>query len=221
MNNIFTLEQWILAATKNLSPEAISSITKEITDHVKTTLEYQKSIGLSQVEAEKLAVRKLGDPEVFLRNARKTYLTASERQILNRAFTPKYGQLIQWMFFTVNLLFIVYQFNVLLPPYNWSILSSFVLLSSQIPYLISKKLSSTFRDQFSITWQFTHLTLIVFSAFLFMFLIPRVQHNYDFIFSITLFTIFTFWLYRHYPILRKLSTRTSTSIHKTQDSTLP
>ena len=37
------LEQWLSKATKNLAPQAVSSITKEITDHFQTSLESYES----------------------------------------------------------------------------------------------------------------------------------------------------------------------------------
>ena len=74
MNSIYTLETWLSVATKNLAPDAISSITKEITDHVKTTLEQQTNAGLSQLEAEKVAVQLLGDPKKSAIKFRKIHL---------------------------------------------------------------------------------------------------------------------------------------------------
>ncbi len=82
MNSIFTLESWLQIATNDLTPEAVVSIRKEITDHVKTTLDYQTNAGLSQVEAEKVAVTLLGDPKRLAKKFRKSYLTTFDQIII-------------------------------------------------------------------------------------------------------------------------------------------
>ena len=75
MNSIYTLESWLQVATNDLTADAALSVRKEITDHVQTTLERQTSAGLSQVEAEKVAVTLLGDPKQLARKFNRTYLT--------------------------------------------------------------------------------------------------------------------------------------------------
>jgi cation transport ATPase len=85
MNNIFTLKQWIVVATINLTPTAIASITKEITDHYQTSLEQYEVRGISRVEAESLAVRDLGLPKVAARGFEREYLTKDQA----RRFLPE------------------------------------------------------------------------------------------------------------------------------------
>lgn len=75
MNIVFTLEQWIAVATINLTPTAISSITREITDHYQTSLEKYEARGISSFEAEGLAVRDLGNPEKSAKKFVQVYLT--------------------------------------------------------------------------------------------------------------------------------------------------
>jgi VIT1/CCC1 family predicted Fe2+/Mn2+ transporter len=90
MNNIFTLEQWIAVATINLTPTAISSITREITDHYQTSLEKYEARGISSIEAEGLAVRDLGSPKVAARGFEREYLTKNQV----RRFLPESKQTI-------------------------------------------------------------------------------------------------------------------------------
>ncbi len=84
------LEQWIVAATKNLTPTAISSITKEITDHYQTSLEKYETRGISSIEAESLAVRDLGLPKIAARGFEREYLTKDQA----RRFSPESKQTI-------------------------------------------------------------------------------------------------------------------------------
>jgi hypothetical protein len=90
MNSIFMLEQWIVAATKNLTPTAISSITKEITDHYQTSFEKYEARGISSIEAESLAVRDLGDPEKSANKFTQVYLTRSEEEKIEKMLEPFY-----------------------------------------------------------------------------------------------------------------------------------
>ena len=82
MNSIYTLETWLEIATRGLAPEAFLSVRKEITDHVQTTLERQTNAGLSQIEAEKVAVQLLGDPKKLARKFNRTYLTRKDEEAL-------------------------------------------------------------------------------------------------------------------------------------------
>ena len=82
MNSIYTLETWLQIATNDLTPEAVVNIRKEITDHVKTTLERQTSAGLSQVEAEKVAVTLLGDPKKSAKKFNRVHLTKKDEEAL-------------------------------------------------------------------------------------------------------------------------------------------
>jgi uncharacterized membrane protein len=85
MNSVFSLGQWIKAATKNLAPEAILSITKEITDHYQTSLEHYQANGISSMEAQQKAVLELGNPKTAARAFEREYLT--KEQV--RRFTPE------------------------------------------------------------------------------------------------------------------------------------
>ncbi len=85
ITNIFTLKQWIVAATKNLIPTAIASITKEITDHYQTSLEKYEARGISSIEAESLALQDLGLPKVAARGFEREYLTKDQV----RRFSPE------------------------------------------------------------------------------------------------------------------------------------
>ena len=160
MNSIYTLETWLSVATKNLAPQAVSSITKEITDHVKTTLERQTSAGLSQVEAEKLVVRLLGDPVVFLKNSRKIYLTTSEDKHLKQLYLPqKTGKWLHLLFF----LFAIFSFFNLwhnsYPKFHAYTLTMLCYANWQIPYLLGDKISIKIRDKFWLIYQFISLIL--------------------------------------------------------------
>lgn len=89
MKNVVLLEQWIVVATKNLTPTAIASITKEITDHYQTSLEKYEVRGISSIEAENLAVRDLGDPDKSASKFSQVYLTSyEEKKLRNMARFP-------------------------------------------------------------------------------------------------------------------------------------
>ena len=172
------LESWLQIATNDLTSDAALSVRKEITDHVKTTLEYQTNAGLSQVEAEKVAVRLLGDPVMFLKNARKNYLTTNERKLLNNFVNKsKFNRSFHQMFFTFILLLMAYQFYRFFPQHYDFIAVDLSILSTQIPGLLSEKLSSKFKERFAIIWTLTSMGLLGVYSFLVYFLIPIFQHR--------------------------------------------
>ena len=150
MNSIYTLETWLQIATNDLTPEAVVNIRKEITDHVKTTLERQTSAGLSQVEAEKLAVRLLGDPVLFLRNSRKVYLTVSEDKHLKQLFLPmtKLGKLGHLLFFLYSIFSFFDLWHNSYPRFYPNTLTMLCYANWQIPFLLGDKVSVKIREKF-------------------------------------------------------------------------
>ena len=77
-----TLEQWLSKATKNLAPQAVSSIKKEITDHFQTSLERYEKRGISRSDAKILVLRDLGDAEKSAVKFNHVYLTIKEEKLL-------------------------------------------------------------------------------------------------------------------------------------------
>ncbi len=213
MSNIFTLEQWLQIATKDLTPEAVVSIRKEITDHVKTTLEYQTNAGLSQVEAEKLAVRLLGDPMVFLQRARKTYLTKSEDKRLKQLYSPlKIGKLYYFLFFLYNIFVFLNLWHNSFPRFNPYTFNLLCYANLSIPYLLSDKISIKFRGKFWLLYQFVSLilTIIILLANIIRTNIESIRIDEKPDYFLVIFTLFiiigilSFMFYFYYPIFRKL-----------------
>ena len=110
-----TLEQWLSQATKNLAPQAVSSITKEITDHFQTSLESYERRGISRVDAEGLVLRDLGDPDKSGKKFRKSYLTVLDQFVIEALENIKFVIIIGSIFqiilsiYRLNLSFDMYQ----------------------------------------------------------------------------------------------------------------
>ena len=109
MNSIYTLEQWLSKATKNLAPDAISSIKKEITDHFQTSLERYERRGISRVEAESLVLRDLGDPDKSGKKFRKSYLTVLDQFVIETLGNIKFVILIGSIF---QIILSIYKLNI-------------------------------------------------------------------------------------------------------------
>ena len=214
------LESWLYWATKGLASDAISSITKEIIDHVQTTLEHYEMSGFSRDGAEKLAVLRLGDPEVFLRDAKKSYLTASENNMLSGYFNRSVLSDIFFSLFAIANIFFFYKSFIPLTtnakisyeslPYS---IGLFFLAIGNISYkFIPKNLPQIRR--FKIAF-FTHsflqkigFTLTFFGIFKTITLMPK---NTTYLALTVVFLLVMYLQFRsELPLFRKLATRVTT-----------
>jgi hypothetical protein len=217
MNSIFTLKQWIVAATKNLTSTAISSITKEITDHYQTSLEKYEARGISSIEAESLAVRDLGDPEKSASKFVQVYLTKDENEKIKKIENRVYGiKAIFGVFLygSVNIvpslmffdgIFNYFEFKFLILPMYFFLTYSVVILIHIFDFIIGKNLNDK-----KFTYLVTKVKLFtIISSFVLIFIcfilnLPNAKFG-----SYVPLAFFSFiatdWMKNTYPILRKYS----------------
>ncbi len=221
MNKIFTLEQWIVAATKNLTPTAISSITREITDHYQTSLEKYEARGISRLEAEVLAVQDLGEPEKSASKFVQVYLTKKEEEKLkNMMDSPKWFEaiigFILYGFFAVISLFLlsvtpddIFRNESSLHSVCFAILLLLVFLLHFLDVFIIKNLKDKSRLSFFVKVKYNTILFSIVPAFIYLVTYIRNQETLEKNFYLTpgILAIFAIqWLKNDYQILRKFST---------------
>jgi hypothetical protein len=221
MNSIFTLEQWINSATKNLAPEAISSIAKEITDHYQTSLEKYEARGISSIEAESLAVRDLGDPEKSANKFVQVYLTKEEGEKLqNMMRNPNwFGAIIGiilYGFFAVISLFLisvtpddVFRNESSLHYISFAILFLLIFLLHFFDVFVIKNLKNKTRLSFFVKFKYNTIIFSIIPAFIYLITYVRNQEIMEKNFYVApgILAIFAIqWLKNDYQILRKFST---------------
>jgi hypothetical protein len=95
------LEEWSEIATKVLVPSAKSRIRLEVEAHYAEAVAAYVAEGLSESDANAAALVELGDARVAARRLRKTHLTLSDLQYIERA---------QKLRFSISALFLNYLF---------------------------------------------------------------------------------------------------------------
>jgi hypothetical protein len=219
MNNMFTLEQWIVAATKNLTPTAIASITREITDHYQTSLEKYEARGISSIEAESLAVRDLGDPEKSANKFVQVYLTKKEELRITEMMaiphiTKVSCQII--MAFLVLLLYYplfstafgIFNYNMKLSLNSifYTLMVVIFILSSICDFFIIKMLKNKLKNLLFAKLKLFFIIFLVFSALIYA-INSTMLWGFRFYvcYYLALAIYSTIWVRYTYPILRKFA----------------
>jgi len=78
------LNQWLNEATFKLSTESSARVRTEIQEHYELAREEALASGVSETEADIIAVKSLGDARTANRQYRRVLLTASEAKMLKR-----------------------------------------------------------------------------------------------------------------------------------------
>lgn len=220
MNNIFTLKQWIVIATKNLTPTAISSITREITDHYQTSLEKYEARGILSLEAQELALQDLGNPEKSAKKFVQVYLTRDEEKKLKTMTESRYltstivGMVLNGITNFIPLFMIfgaILNDNVDFLLSIWSITFTFMSLALTLLHFFDLIIIKNLRNKniiFFLTK--TKLTIIILSFIsVSLNLITYLNiwgFKNNFYIVPTILTIFAVrWLKNIYPVLRKFS----------------
>ena len=76
------LEIWLKDATRHLSKDSVIQVRTEIQEHFNSATEAAIGSGIAPAEAERLALKALGDSAQANRQYRKVLLTASEARLL-------------------------------------------------------------------------------------------------------------------------------------------
>jgi hypothetical protein len=219
MNNIFTLKQWIVAATKNLAPTAISSITKEITDHYQTSLEKYEACGISSVEAESLAVRDLGDPEKSANKFVQVYLTKKEElKIAEIMAIPHITKVISQIIAAFLVLLLYYPlFHIAFEIFNYNVKLSLnsifhylmiiiFVLSSICDFFIIKTLKNKLKILLFAKIKLFFIILLIFSTLIYAINSTMLWGFRVYVFSYLVVAIYAMsWIRNTYPILRKFA----------------
>ncbi len=215
--SIFTLEQWLSKATKNLTLTAISSITKEITDHYQTSLEKYEARGISSTEAQQKSVFELGNPKMAARGFEREYLTKEQA----RRFIPESRQTIWFKIMLVvvwvtilGLFFLDFRFRypTLFAAFSLyflgksSFLTMILLFDSVLRALLQRNRSLPIVASVMVLEYLTIATGIV--VWYFFAPAPFKIPTWTFLTFMTVLTVGM--AYTELPILQKLRTRAST-----------
>ncbi len=100
------LADWLGIATKRLCADAKIRITAEILAHYQEAVEGGLKRGDAEEEAQRAAVRALGDPKLANKKFRRTYLTPFQDKMFKAAVKNEIHKSI-WIFFSVWGLFTV------------------------------------------------------------------------------------------------------------------
>jgi uncharacterized membrane protein len=135
-----TLETWLETARLNLAPRARELVLEQITDHFETAKHRYQLEGQAEQQAEKYALRDLGDAKKAARGFEKAYLTDEEVNSWKK-YKESMSSILVVMALLAKLIFFAFAIISLKSQMHSSIFL-LLYLAPQIPYVFIRFLWS-------------------------------------------------------------------------------